>query len=184
MGASTKGGGTACDGPAATRADEGETLVVVRDRVVTEAGSGPEIHLLASDAHRYLVRVPVPRGPRAALPEAPGYGRRELQHPAPDRLVRDVEASFGQQVPGVAVAQLTHSPLERRISERGVSVEVPIYRGEDGAGWIFEVVDHTGGATVWDEASASDRAALDEALRTIEREGISCFAEDTPQPLH
>jgi hypothetical protein len=30
----------------------------------------------------------------------------------------------------------------------------------------------------------TDRAAFDEALRTIEREGISCFAEDAPQPLH
>ncbi len=80
--------------------------------------------------------------------------------------------------------RVIHSPLERRISERGVSVEVLIYHGEDDAGWILEVVDHTGGSTVWDDAFASDRAALDEALRTIEREGISCFAEDEFQPLH
>ena len=80
--------------------------------------------------------------------------------------------------------KIIHSTLERRVSERGVSVEVLIYRGEDDAGWILEVVDHTGGSTVWDDAFATDRAALDEALRTIEREGISCFAEDTPQPLH
>ena len=80
--------------------------------------------------------------------------------------------------------KIIRSPLERRISERGVSVEVLIYRGEDDAGWILEVVDHTGGSTVWNEAFASDRAALDEALRTIGREGISCFAEDTPEPLH
>ncbi len=80
--------------------------------------------------------------------------------------------------------KIIRSPLGRRISERGVSVEVPIHRGEDGAGWVLEVVDHTGGATVWDDAFPTDRAALEEALRTIEREGISCFAEDTPQPLH
>ncbi len=80
--------------------------------------------------------------------------------------------------------KIIRSPLERRISERGVSVEVLIYRGEDDAGWILEVVDHTGGSTVWDEAFVTDRAAFDEALRTIEREGISCFAEDAPQPLH
>ena len=80
--------------------------------------------------------------------------------------------------------KMIDSPLERRITERGVSVEVMIYRGEDDAGWILEVVDHTGGSTVWDEAFATDPAALDEALRTIEREGISCFAEDTPEPLH
>jgi hypothetical protein len=43
--------------------------------------------------------------------------------------------------------KIMHSPLERRITERGVSVEVLIYRGEDDAGWILEVVDHTGGST-------------------------------------
>ncbi len=80
--------------------------------------------------------------------------------------------------------RIIHSPLERRISGRGISIEVLIYRGEDDAGWILEVVDHTGGSTVWDEAFVSDRAALDEALRTIEREGISCFVEDRPQALH
>jgi uncharacterized protein len=80
--------------------------------------------------------------------------------------------------------KIIHSPLERRITERGVSVEVMIYRGEGDAGWILKVVDHTGGSTVWDETFATDRTALDEALRTIEREGISCFAEDTPEPLH
>ncbi len=80
--------------------------------------------------------------------------------------------------------KIIRSPLERRVTERGVSVEVLIYRGEDDAGWILEVVDHTGGSTVWDDAFPTDRAALEEALRTIEREGISCFAEDTPEPLH
>jgi uncharacterized protein len=80
--------------------------------------------------------------------------------------------------------KVIHSPLERRISERGISIKVLIYHGEDDAGWILEVVDHTGGSTVWDEAFVSDQAALDEALRTIEREGISCFSEDRPQALH
>ncbi len=80
--------------------------------------------------------------------------------------------------------RIIHSPLERRISEGGISVEVLIYRGEDGAGWHLEVVDHAGGSTVWNEPFASDRAALDEALRTIAREGISSFAEDEPHTLH
>ncbi len=57
--------------------------------------------------------------------------------------------------------KIIHSPLERRITERGVSVEVMIYRGEGDAGWILEVVDHTGGSTVWDDAFASDQAALE-----------------------
>ncbi len=65
--------------------------------------------------------------------------------------------------------RIIHSPLERRISERGISVEVLIYRGEDDAGWLLEVVDHAGGSTVWNGAFVSDRAALDAALRTITR---------------
>ena len=80
--------------------------------------------------------------------------------------------------------KIIRSPLERRVSERGVSVEVLIYRGEDDAGWLLEVVDHAGGSTVWNEPFASDRAALDEALRTIAREGISSFAKAEPQTLH
>ncbi len=80
--------------------------------------------------------------------------------------------------------RITRSPMERRISEHGISIEALIYRGKDDAGWILEVVDHEGGSTVRDEAFGSDRAALDEALGTIEREGISCFAEEKPRPLH
>ncbi len=76
------------------------------------------------------------------------------------------------------------SPLERRISRDGISVRVLIYRGEADDGWILEVVDHAGGSTVWEEAFTTDRAALDEVLSTIEREGISCFAEDEPRTLH
>ena len=80
--------------------------------------------------------------------------------------------------------RIIHSPLERRISERGVFIKVLIYHGEDDAGWILEVVDHAGGSTVWDKAFLSDRAALDEALRTVAREGVPSFAEDQPSTLH
>ena len=80
--------------------------------------------------------------------------------------------------------RIIHSPLERRISERGITVEVLIYRGEDVAGWLLEVVDHAGGSTIWNEPFVSDQAALDEALQTIAREGISSFAQDEPRTLH
>ncbi|MBD0272417.1 MAG: YecA family protein, partial [Acetobacteraceae bacterium] len=55
--------------------------------------------------------------------------------------------------------KIIRSPLERRVTERGISVEVLIYRGEADAGWILEVVDHAGGSTVWDDAFPTDRAA-------------------------
>ncbi len=99
--------------------------------------------------------------------------RQKSRFPNTERAFRN-----GRRIPD-------HSfTLERRISERGISVEVLIYRGEDDAGWLLEVVDHAGGSTVWNEPFASDRAALDEALQTIAREGISSFAEDEPQTLH
>ena len=44
--------------------------------------------------------------------------------------------------------RIIHSPLERRISERGISVEVLIYRGEDDDGWLLEVFHQAGGSTV------------------------------------
>ncbi len=67
------------------------------------------------------------------------------------------------------------SPLERRIGRDGISVRVLIHRGEADDGWILEVVDHAAGSTVWEEASTTDRAALDEVLSTIEREELLVY---------
>lgn len=67
---------------------------------------------------------------------------------------------------------IEHSPLERTITRDGVSVRVSIYRGPEDPGWILEIEDERGGSTAWDDLFDSDRAALDEALQTIEHEGI------------
>ena len=54
-------------------------------------------YISIADAHRHLVKVHSVDGLRASLPEAPGDGRPELQHPTTDRLVPDVEpASAGR----------------------------------------------------------------------------------------
>ncbi len=65
----------------------------------------PQEHLLASDAHRHLVQVPSRAWLRPVPPKTPGDRRPELQHPAPDGLVGDVEPALGQQVLDVAVAE-------------------------------------------------------------------------------
>ena len=65
----------------------------------------PEMHPLAADVHGHLVEVPTRAGLRPALPEPPGDGRPELQHPAPDRLVGHLEPALGQQVLDVAEAE-------------------------------------------------------------------------------
>lgn len=80
---------------------------------------------------------------------------------------------------------LIESPLSQNITRDGITIEVHIYRGEDEPAWILEVVDHTGASTVWSEKFATDRAALDELLRTIETEGIQTFLETSmTQTLH
>ena len=82
---------------------------------------------------------------------------------------------------------ITHSPLERKVSRDGITVEIFIYRGSEDPGWILEVQDQEGGSSVWDERFATDREAYDEAMKTIDEEGIASFAAapsiNRPQPL-
>jgi uncharacterized protein len=64
-----------------------------------------------------------------------------------------------------------HSPLAQPVTRNGQTVDVEI--NDDGhGGWLLEVVDAYGNFVVWDEPFRSDRDALDEALRSIDGEGI------------
>ena len=47
-----------------------------------------------------------------------------------------------------------------------------IYRAEN-EDWILEVVDEHGNSTVWNHLFPTDQAALDEAMRTIDEQGIN-----------
>jgi hypothetical protein len=71
---------------------------------------------------------------------------------------------------------IIHSPLERKVERDGITVEIFIYRGAEEDGWILEVQDHEGGSTVWDDRFATDREAHDEAMRSIDEDGIGSFA--------
>jgi len=73
--------------------------------------------------------------------------------------------------------KLIESPLSREITQGGVTIQVHIYRGEHDEGWILEVVDHNDASTVWEDKFATDQAAFDELLRTIQTEGIQTFLE-------
>ncbi len=72
--------------------------------------------------------------------------------------------------------QLVFSTLSKRITRDGITVDVQIYRGKDETGWLLEVVDHLGGSTVWEDRFLTDVEALQEAMATIEAEGIGSFA--------
>jgi uncharacterized protein len=63
------------------------------------------------------------------------------------------------------------SPLAQSMTRDGKTVQIEIY-GDGEGGWLLEVVDEHGNSTVWDDPFQSDRDALDEALKTIEEEGI------------
>ena len=72
--------------------------------------------------------------------------------------------------------EIVMSPLSRDVTQDGVTVKIFIYRSEhDDDEWILEVVDHEGASTVWDDPFPTDQAAMDEAMRAIEEEGIATF---------
>jgi hypothetical protein len=79
---------------------------------------------------------------------------------------------------------IVHSPLERRITRGGVSVDVQIYRGISETDWLLEIVDHLGGSTVWEDRFPTDEIALAEAMESIDQEGIASFSEERPSLLH
>ncbi|HET8938835.1 MAG TPA: UPF0149 family protein [Polyangiales bacterium] len=78
---------------------------------------------------------------------------------------------------------IEHSPLERVITCDGETVSVFIYRGRADRGWLLEIEDELGGSTVWEDPFDTDQAALDEALKTIDEEGIHSFAEGHVEQL-
>jgi len=67
--------------------------------------------------------------------------------------------------------EIVMSPLCRSFESEGQTVQIDIFGDGDG-GWLLEVIDQFGNSTVWDDSFPSDQSALDEALDTIDQEGI------------
>lgn len=74
---------------------------------------------------------------------------------------------------------LVYSPLCQRITRDGTEVDIQIYKDDKG-GWLLEVVDGSWNSTGWDDFFTSDSAALAEALKTIETEGIASLVGQSP----
>ena len=74
--------------------------------------------------------------------------------------------------------EIETSPLSRRFSRDGITVEAKIYRlrgvNED---WSVEVVDHEYASTVWDEAFLTYQEAYRAFDMTVETEGIGTVLE-------
>ncbi len=78
--------------------------------------------------------------------------------------------------------EIKFSALCQTIERGGGRVEIQIYENGEG-GWILEVVDEYDNSTLWGEPFDSDQEALDEALRTIEDEGIDSLI-GPPSSIH
>ena len=72
---------------------------------------------------------------------------------------------------------IVSSGLSRRVVIEGHTLQVDIYRLETDHSWSLEIVDEDGTSTVWEDLFPSDQAALDEALKAIEKEGLSGFRD-------
>ncbi len=75
------------------------------------------------------------------------------------------------------------SPLSRTIKKDGWELQICIF--EDGEGkWLLEIVNDVNTATCWTESFSTDQAALDEALKFIEENGIEEFHVSQPWREH
>jgi hypothetical protein len=70
---------------------------------------------------------------------------------------------------------LVTSGRSKRVKLGGYVFSVEIYRFETDTDWVLEVVDQDGTSHVWDEKFASDKAAFDAAVASIEDQGAVAF---------
>ena len=75
------------------------------------------------------------------------------------------------------------SHLCQKVTREGKTVQIDIYEDGEG-GWLLEVVDEYNNSTVWDDPFKTDESALEEALETIEKEGIVSLIGPEPSVLH
>lgn len=74
------------------------------------------------------------------------------------------------------------SPLCQTITRDGKTVQVTIYCDGEGK-WILEIEDGYGTSCVWNDLFETDQSALDEALHSIEEEGIDSYIGPSPDEL-
>ncbi len=67
------------------------------------------------------------------------------------------------------------SSASQQVVVEGVPFKVDIYKLEGGDGWSLEAVTEDGTSIVWDDLFDDDKAAFEEALATINKEGPVAF---------
>lgn len=71
--------------------------------------------------------------------------------------------------------KIVDSPPARIVEKGPKRLQILTRRLDKANGWSLKIVAGNGSLTFWDEIFASDEAALDEALKTIEEDGIASF---------
>lgn len=70
----------------------------------------------------------------------------------------------------------------------GYRFDIQIYRGEDEAEWLLEVVDSAGTSHAWEDRFRSDKDARHAALNALEEVGAEAFMRGDEQgdvvPFH
>jgi hypothetical protein len=80
--------------------------------------------------------------------------------------------------------EIVMSPLCQEVSKDGTKVQVDIFRCENEAGWILEVIDEENASTVWDQPFDTDQEALDAVIKVIEEDGIGSFLDGESEEMH
>jgi len=70
--------------------------------------------------------------------------------------------------------EIKMSPLCQSFSRDGLTVHINIFEDNEG-GWLLKVVDEYNNTTLWDDSFKTDKDALNEAIITINAEGIDSF---------
>ena len=75
--------------------------------------------------------------------------------------------------------EIETSPLSGRLTSKGVTLDVQIYRiAGSNDRWVLEVIDEHDASTVWDDTFATDRDAYAEFYLTLESDGARSFLDE------
>ena len=79
------------------------------------------------------------------------------------------------------------SPFSCQFTDDGITVDVQIYKLEDGDGWTLELVDEENNSTVWEELFTTDEAAWQEFEAGVKDIGLAALLlaeEDGGSTVH
>ena len=73
--------------------------------------------------------------------------------------------------------KIIRSPLSRKFTSDGITIDVEIYRLEKSDGWALELVDEEWNSTTWEDLFPTDQAAWDEFERGVKEIGLAALLE-------